>query len=253
MSSLGMCLSQQVEIFKEALENNINVQSLQNKIVDTRAMNDNLEKYVNRFKTLVISYQLLRGYSPSETISFNSETLHGRFLYAQLLLDNVKKVWQTKKEQLRQHENFPDLLNHLEVCCDELKEHLEQNWYKCVEVWKSRFLVPNALLNDISNIPVQNELCLAYSELLTRFNLLVKNLPQQKGTLLTIEKCVEELTELQSKMEFNIPENVKSFFANFTPSSDTVSLQLLTPEVFQWLHNKKLLNNFSIKRNWKNA
>src|SRR5690606_17227458 len=106
--------------FKEALENNINVHNLQNKIADTRVMNDNFATYVNRLKILVVSYQLLRGFSPSETISFNSETLRGRFLYAQQLLNDVKKIWQTKKEQLRQHEGFADLISHLEVCCNEI-------------------------------------------------------------------------------------------------------------------------------------
>ena len=54
-------------------------------------------------------------------------------------------------------------------------------------------------------------------------------------------------------MDFNIPENVKSFFENFNYSTDAVSLQLLTPEIFQWLHNKEMLKYFSIQRDWKNA
>jgi len=246
-------LNQQVDDFAQAIENNTNVQALQNKIADTRVMNDNFATYVNRLKILVVSYQLLRGFSPSETISFNSETLRGRFLYAQQLLNDVKKIWQTKKEQLRQHEGFADLISHLEVCCNEIEEHLQQNWHKCIEVWKGQFLVPNVLLNGIANIPSQRELCLAYSELLTKFNQLVKCPPQQIETLTVIEKCVEQLTEIHSKMDFNIPENVKSFFENFNYSTDAVSLQLLTPEIFQWLHNKEMLKYFSIQRDWKNA
>lgn len=253
MISSEMYLSQQVEVFKEALENNIDVQNLQNKIADTRVMNDKFSAYVNNFRTLAISYQILRGYSYAGTVFLDLESLKGRFLHAQYLLDKVKNVWKSKKENLRQDESFSDLLSHLEVCCNELKDHLHQNWCKYVESWKVGFDVPQTLLREIANIPGQTELCSAYSDLLLKFNQLVKSLPQQKETLGLIEKYVEQLTELKSKMQFDIPENVKSFFANFKYSTDTVSLHLLTPEVFQWLYNKQLLNSFSVQRNWNNA
>lgn len=253
MISSEIYLNQQVDDFAQAIENNTNVQALQNKIADTRVMNDKFADYVNNFKSLVVSYQILRAHSYTETTSLESDALKGRFLHAQHLLTQVKKIWQNKKEQLRQHECFSDLLSYLQVCIDELDAHLQQYWQKCVESWQDSFAVPKALLNDIANIPGQTELCSAYSDCLMKFNQLVRTLPQQKETLVLIEKCVEQLTNLQSKMQFDIPENVKSFFANFKYSTDTVSLHLLTPDVFEWLYNKQLLNSFSVQRNWNNA
>lgn len=252
MISSEMCLSQQVDIFKEAFENNANVQNLQKKISDTRVMNDKFSTCVNSLRTLAISYQILRGYSYAGTIFLDSESLKGRFLHAQDLLDKVRNVWQGKKELLRQDESFSDLLSHLEVCCNELKDHLQQNWYKYVDSWKNGFDVPQMLLKEIANIPGQTELCSAYFDLMAKFNQLIKSLPQQKETLGLIERYVEQLTKLKAKMQFDIPENVKLFFANFKNSIDTVSLQLLTPEVFEWLHKKQLLNSFSVQRNWNN-
>lgn len=39
-------------------------------------------------------------------------------------------------------------------------------------------------------------------------------------------------------------EAVQAFFAQFKQSTSTVNLQIVTPEVFQWLYTHNLLNSY---------
>lgn len=239
----------QITSYADELEKNRDAQDFQNKINDCRAIEEKLLEQIPRLEGLARSYALLKIDMSHEESALFQSTFMGHFQRATLLLDTVRKIWSKDKETLRQHQDFGLLLGQLELCHDDFSTYLQQYWKKCELGFRDQFNVNKKLLIGIANIPGQSTLYFEYTEKLKQFDPLVKKIPTEPAQLIEIKSLTVSLSALKSQMQFDVPEDVQAFFALFnTHSMASVSLQALSPEVFQWLYQENLLDSFTLQR-----
>ncbi|MDO7413104.1 hypothetical protein ACT40Q_13075 [Acinetobacter baumannii] len=246
-------LAEQISAYAEELSKNLDAQTFQNKISDCHVIQEKLYEQINSLNCLATSFHLLKSSISAEEIELlRPDTLVKHFQKAFILLQNVQRIWNSdKKEILRQEKDFGLLLDQLVHCNKEFDSHLNQYWKQYENQLRNQFFIENNLMAGIASIPGQSQLCSEYKEKLRQFDQCVKQIPIKNSQLLVVRELAKNLGILKSKMKFDVPEDVQEFFAQFnTSSTATVSLQELSPEVFLWLHNQKLLGSFMVQRHW---
>lgn len=244
--------AEQISAYADELSKNLDAQTFQNKISDCQVIQEKLYEQINYLNRLATSFYLLKSSVSAEEIELlRPDTLVKHFQRAFILLQNVQKIWNSDKEILRQEEDFGLLLDQLTQCNKVFDFRINQYWKQYENQLRNQFFVENNLMTGIASIPGQSELCSEYNEKLRKFDQCVKEIPIENSQLLVVRELAKTLGMLKSKMQFDVPEDVQDFFSQFNTSSTvTVSLQKLSPEVFLWLHNQKLLGSFTVQRHW---
>lgn len=244
--------AEQISAYTDELSKNLDAQTFQNKINDCQVIQEKLYEQINYLNRLATSFHLLKSSVSAEEMELlRPDILVKHFQRAFILLQNVQKIWNSDKEILRQEKDFGLLLNQLAQCNKEFDSHLNRYWEKYENQLRNQFFVENNLMTGIASIPGQSELCSEYNEKLRQFDQCMKQIPIENSQLLIVRELAKTLGILKSKMKFDVPEDVQEFFAQFnTSSTATVNLQKLSPEVFLWLHNQKLLGSFTVQRHW---
>src|SRR5690606_5451597 len=136
-----MHLLTQIKAYAEEIDNNLNIQSLAVNIQASQAIFDNLEKDVFAIQELAQTYHVFKTH-----VGFEHQ-LHDKFAPLVKALKKVKNIWQKDKEQLRENENFAELLQYLEGCHTAFKQTLHEYWQQYVQNLKQEFIVEKTLLN----------------------------------------------------------------------------------------------------------
>jgi hypothetical protein len=83
---------------------------------------------------------------------------------------------------------------------------------------------------------------------LKRFDGMTKNMPSDDKDIAAVRSLAEDLRNLSSQMEHDIPDAVRVFFEHAADINNGASINLLTPEVIDYLTEKDALENFVVKR-----
>jgi len=239
-----MSLMSQITAYADELDKNLNIQSFAIKIEDCRSIEQKMIEDVQMIQSLAHTYRILKVHTHFE------HQLQEKFQYLLSLLKTVKNIWQKDKEQLRTEESFSQLLESLASCHEKFAQALQKHWQDYSQNLKNEFFVEKTLLNRIAHIPGQSQIYFDYVEQFKQFESKSKTLPVYEGDVKVLQETSKKLYALKGRMQFDVPEAVQAFFAQFKQSTSTVNLQIVTPEVFQWLYTHNLLNSFIVQRQW---
>lgn len=242
-----MHLMTQIKAYAEEIDNNLNIQSLAVNIQASQAIFDNLEKDVFAIQELAQTYHVFKTH-----VGFEHQ-LHDKFAPLVKALKKVKNIWQKDKEQLRENENFAELLQYLEGCHTAFKQTLHEYWQQYVQNLKQEFFVEKTLLNGVAHLPGQVKVYTDYVAKQKEFDNKSKALPLYVDDLKSLQDISKQLTALRADMRFDVPQVVQMFLQRLNGSSTAiVNLSDMTPEIYQWLYENDHLKNFTVQRKWDN-
>lgn len=98
----------------------------------------------------------------------------------------------------------------------------------------------------LMTLPKNVEALGLYRSLYKRFSYYCSSIPSSTGELNEVQDCSRQLSEIQFVMNDDVPGVVRAFF-NATSSGGGASLDLLTPEVIDWLRTNNMLNNYAVR------
>ncbi len=98
----------------------------------------------------------------------------------------------------------------------------------------------------LMSLPENQKALAQYTNLYRRLTAFRNKPPSTVEELKDLQKCSEELSQIQFIENNDVPSAVREFF-RATSSGTGANLDLLTSEVIAWLRSNGMLNNFAVK------
>lgn len=98
----------------------------------------------------------------------------------------------------------------------------------------------------LMTLPKNLEALGLYRSLYKRFAQYRNSVPGTAEELDEVQACSRELSEIRFVENDDVPVAVREFF-NATSSGSGANLDLLTPEVIEWLRTNNMLNNYAVR------
>lgn len=109
--------------------------------------------------------------------------------------------------------------------------------------------VDNKTLEAQQKVGKLKEIADEYSNLRNKFDVLVQSLPENGDSITQIRSMAEHLNTLRGMMKTDWPLAVQHFFDRINgPQNGKPTLSTLTTEVFEWLRDEDMLEDFVITR-----
>jgi hypothetical protein len=102
----------------------------------------------------------------------------------------------------------------------------------------------------LMSLPENQEALGRYKNLYKRLAAFRTVLPSTFDEFKDLQKCSDELSQIQFIENKDVPSAVREFF-KATASGTGAHLDLLTSEVIAWLRTNSMLNHFAIKAKWQ--
>lgn len=147
----------------------------------------------------------------------------------------------------RRWTSFIDILNALSAA---LGQALTDDWKSYCGSALFGGAPPDQVRTRLAMTPQNQTALTRYSELFRRFSAYRNRIPSTQEEFDDVHLCSAEL----EKIEFaeDIPESVRAFFAA-TATAKGAGLELLLPEVWQWLFENNLLETYVVKARFQGA
>lgn len=158
------------------------------------------------------------------------------------------KRWASEGHSAREGEELAKLNTTLNVLNGQLKETLENVWENWAGEIEASTKVEQVLLKKLELNPRMTAVCQSFKEISKRLSDLLENLPQSEESITEIQSIQYQLIGLRGKMDFDVPDDVNEFLRHINGFKKTAPLAMLTPEVFNWLYQHDLLNEYEVSR-----
>jgi hypothetical protein len=168
----------------------------------------------------------------------------------QFLLDKFVGVWDEKNYEAREDDSLDNARLAIDTLARDLSSLNSQTWDKWLGHLAARFETADAALDSQKDVSGLQDVVQKFREKRDLFRELTNSIPDDSDIIDEISSLVDELEILRSKMDFDLPEEVKVFFEKISDqfAGYQVALTFLTPEVIQWLSDKGELKNFTVRR-----
>lgn len=167
---------------------------------------------------------------------------------ALFLLQTFSTRWEAERHESRQG-------NELRVATESLKSlsvigkaEVDKCWRRWVELLKSLVALEDLLLESQKSIPGLEKTYNDFVKNRHQFIELVDKFPQNAQDIKRLQELSATMQSLKEKMQFDLPEDVATFFKQLDGLNHRVSLAAITPEVFDWLRSQNLLDAYVISR-----
>jgi hypothetical protein len=200
-------------------------------------LNKELNAKASRFHELVERGNLLRKYGvPLSDIPNSSSTKQA--------IINVEARFQESPtaSTLKQGTRWTSLVAKLDTIINALESQQRHDWKEYFGARLFAGVTPE--LRKSTLVPTLNKNAIEqYTRLYEKFIRYRNLIPSNAEILEEVHRCSDELGKIQFVDNENVPAAVKRFFDAVATSSGA-SLELLTTEVIDWLHENELLGNY---------
>lgn len=130
-----------------------------------------------------------------------------------------------------------------------LSDQLKSAWEKWQQVLHQQIQVDDKTLDAQQKIGKLKEVADEYLSLRDKFNALIQSLPDNGDSITKIKTTADHLNTLRGMMKTDWPLAVQHFFDRInSPQTGKPTLSSLTTEVFEWLRDENMLEDFVITR-----
>lgn len=178
------------------------------------------------------------------------------------LTESEQPLFETCVESLKQFANHwnendynalqgntqEDLSISLEGFTVAIENTNQSLWHQWTEELRVSFDVEDYLLEAQKGLDIVERRRTDFENTRKRFDGMIKNMPIDDKYIAEVGSLAENLRKLSSQMEHDIPDTVRVFFERAADSNNGASIDLLTPEVIDYLTEKDALANFVVKR-----
>ncbi|HIE9680224.1 TPA: hypothetical protein ACXRWE_005112 [Klebsiella pneumoniae] len=130
-----------------------------------------------------------------------------------------------------------------------LSGQLNNAWEEWQQELRQQIHVDNKTLEAQQKVGKLKGIADEYSNLRNKFDVLVQSLPENGDSITQIRSMAEHLNTLRGMMKTDWPLAVQHFFDRINgPQNGKPTLSTLTTEVFEWLRDEDMLEDFVITR-----
>ena len=130
-----------------------------------------------------------------------------------------------------------------------LSDQLKNAWEEWQQILHQQIQVDSKTLNAQHKLEKLKEIADEYLSIRDKFDALIQSLPENGESVTKIRAMAEHLNTLRGMMKTDWPEAVQHFLDRINgPQRSKPTLSALTTEVFEWLRDEDMLEDFVITR-----
>lgn len=130
-----------------------------------------------------------------------------------------------------------------------LSDQLKNAWEEWQQILYQQIQVDSKTLDAQQKLEKLKEITDEYLSLRDKFDTLIQSLPENGESVTKIRAMAEHLNTLRGMMKTDWPEAVQNFLDRINgPQRNKPTLSALTTEVFEWLRDEDMLEDFVITR-----
>lgn len=130
-----------------------------------------------------------------------------------------------------------------------LSDQLKNAWEEWQQILYQQIQVDSKTLDAQQKLEKLKEIADEYLSLRDKFDTLIQPLPENGESVTKIRTMAEHLNTLRGMMKTDWPEAVQNFLDRINgPQRNKPTLSALTTEVFEWLRDEDMLEDFVITR-----
>ncbi|QLG85088.1 hypothetical protein HZL08_13855 [Enterobacter roggenkampii] len=130
-----------------------------------------------------------------------------------------------------------------------LSDQLKNAWEEWLQILYQQIQVDSKTLDAQQKLDKLKEIAEEYLSLRDKFDTLIQPLPENGERVTQIRAMAEHLNTLRGMMKTDWPEAVQNFLDRINgPQRNKPTLSALTKEVFEWLRDEDMLEDFVITR-----
>ncbi|EPF6065940.1 hypothetical protein R4Q63_003721 [Enterobacter cloacae] len=130
-----------------------------------------------------------------------------------------------------------------------LSDQLKNAWEEWQQILYQQIQVDSKTLDAQQKLEKLKEIADEYLSLRDKFDTLIQPLPENGESVTKIRAMAEHLNTLRGMMKTDWPEAVQNFLDRINgPQRNKPTLSALTTEVFEWLRDEDMLEDFVITR-----
>jgi hypothetical protein len=130
-----------------------------------------------------------------------------------------------------------------------LSDQLKNAWEEWQQILYQQIQVDSKTLDAQQKLEKLKEITDEYLSLRDKFDTLIQPLPENGESVTKIRAMAEHLNTLRGMMKTDWPEAVQNFLDRINgPQRNKPTLSALTTEVFEWLRDEDMLEDFVITR-----
>lgn len=165
-------------------------------------------------------------------------------------LDEKEATQESTAYDIIQNDSLTNCVNLTLSLHRTLSEQLKSAWEEWQQLLHQQIHVDGKTLDAQQKVDKYKAIADEYSALRSKYDLLIQSLPESGERILQINAVVDKLHSLRGMMNTDDwPEAVKLFFDRINgPQYGKPTLSALTSEVFSWLSDENMLEDFVITR-----
>lgn len=169
------------------------------------------------------------------------------------ILADFTNRWEVEGHLARQGNELVAVDNSLNGFAAILNDDISNCWSDWLQQLQSSIVLEDVLLETQKNIPGLESVYANYKNNKIKLGELTKNIPEDAIAIRQIALLSEEMAKQIGMMDFNLPEEVSTFFKHLNNPIHLgkVPVSMLTPEVISWLKEHKIIDQFAVER-WRN-
>lgn len=165
----------------------------------------------------------------------------------------IESKTQTAEEptayDIIQNDSLTNCISQLLALYRALNSQLDNAWDEWQQELRQQIHVDGKMLDAQRKVSKLNEIAVEYQTLRDKFDTLIQTLPDSVDKILRIRAIAEKLNSLRGMMKTDWPAAVQHFFDRINgPLNSKPTLSDLTTDVFEWLRNEDMLEDFVITR-----
>ncbi|WP_446028212.1 hypothetical protein [Lelliottia amnigena] len=130
-----------------------------------------------------------------------------------------------------------------------MSDQLKNAWEEWQQILYQQIQVDSKTLDAQQKLEKLKEIADEYLSLRDKFDTLIQPLPENGESVTKIRTMAERLNTLRGMMKTDWPEAVQNFLDRINgPQRNKPTLSALTTEVFEWLRDEDMLEDFVITR-----
>ncbi|MEN4511290.1 hypothetical protein V7S82_01320 [Enterobacter hormaechei subsp. steigerwaltii] len=164
-------------------------------------------------------------------------------------LDGVVATQEPTAYDIIQNDSLTNCVSQAISLHRTLSDQLKNAWEEWQQILHQQIQVDSKTLDAQQKLEKLKEIADEYLSLRDKFDTLIQPLPENGESVTKIRAMAEHLNTLRGMMKTDWPEAVQNFLDRINgPQRNKPTLSALTTEVFEWLRDEDMLEDFVITR-----
>jgi hypothetical protein len=163
--------------------------------------------------------------------------------------DEFERAWGDENYKVQQKDSYIHARDMLKELSEKIKAANEDCWRKWLALIDKRVFIEEQVLESQKYNPTQKDNYEKFNIEISTLEALKRNRTVTKDNAIRIQELRDSLENLKAQFDLSdFPKDVARFFKAVNSRFESATLDLLTPQVLDWLKSNSQLTNFKVER-----